>query len=109
MLFKMKGQDWLSKVTKVFLMFCIIGLILLLAKGTLDNKTRCFPVVNESNDINASYTQYTYNKYCYDETPTTPDMVYKYTFWGFIIFAGGLIILGFWWLFGAFKRLAGLK
>lgn len=109
LLFAIKGDNWYHTIGRLLMVLLLVSAILLLAKSTLDNKTRCFPVVNESIDLNSSNTIYTYDKFCYDEANTTADTFYDFTFTLLKIGLFMLLIIGFYILFMGIKRKAGLK
>jgi len=88
-----------DKILKFFLILLVAGLFVLLAKGTLDNRERCFPVVNLTNDLNENSTQFFYKKYCYTETPQTPLILYKWVSRVIIGFISLFVIYSAWWLF----------
>ena len=78
--FKLSNEP-VDKILKFFLILLVAGLFLLMAKGTLDNRERCFPVVNSSTAVTSTVTQFQYVKYCYDETPATPLILYIWVLW----------------------------
>jgi len=92
-----------DRVFRFFLILLVMGLFFLMAKGTLDNQTRCFPVINQTIEKNSTNTELTYMRFCYDEDPQTPLILYKWVIGIIIAFSAICIVYLSYWFFKYMK------
>lgn len=66
-------SQWMRLILLTFVMLNL----LFIPKAVIDEKTVQFPVVNASNEINASYTEFTYGTHAIVDTTSTTNQFYK--------------------------------
>jgi Na+/melibiose symporter-like transporter len=76
-----------------------IVLFILIAKGAIDAKNVCEPVINQT-ELVGNTTSYTYGTYCYNKTSSTSaSLLYKIANWVFILYLAYVMLFLIYWLF----------
>jgi len=97
-------HDW-QKILKFTLIAFFFIFLTFVGKTVVDEQTVCYPVVNQTNDINSTFTDLLYGEHCVTESEGTASTFYKTMLWFTRIMSTILLIYVFILLFSSWNSL----